>query len=129
MIIKFIKLPINTTEKNAEMEFKKIGYNTLKFNIDRRTRAKHKVIEVIRNHNKYKENFNNTLLFEGLISILNRKDFWIGKPDYIIWNDKEIYFCELKSKGDNFRLNQIEWFEKFEMLPNAIALAIKEDYK
>jgi len=42
-----------------------------------------------------------------------------------IWNNDELYFCEFKSKNDIFRLNQIEWFEKFNMLPCVIALAIK----
>ena len=72
----------------------------------------------------YEKTLNDTLLFEGVISILNRRQFWIGSPDFIIWNEKELYFCEFKSKHDEFRLNQLEWFERFDMLPTAIAFAV-----
>ena len=124
MNIKIIKLLRNVKPRNAKEGFKEIGFNCIKFSVDRRTRAKHKVIDVIRNHNKYKETLKDTLLFEGVISILNRRDFWMGSPDYIIWNEDELYFCEFKSNKDVFRLNQLEWFEKFDVLPTAIAFAI-----
>ena len=125
MNIKFIKLPINVKPKNAIREFNKLGYNCIKFSVDRRTHAKQKVISVLREHKLYSKSFDNTLLFEGMIGILNRKEFWIGSPDFLILNNDELYFCEFKSKNDIFRLNQIKWFEKFNMLPCAIALAIK----
>lgn len=127
MEIKIIKLSEKAKTKTIEEDFHRVGFNCLKLSVDRRYLKKQKVIEVIRNHKKYKETFNKILLFEGLISILNWKGFWIGSPDYIIWNEEELYFCEFKSKNDNFRLNQIDWFEKYDMFPTAIALAIKSD--
>ena len=54
MNIKFIKLPKNTTPKKVEIAFNWIGYNCIKFSVDYRTHAKQKVIQVIREHNKYK---------------------------------------------------------------------------
>jgi len=124
MNIKIIKLPKNAKPKKAEQFFNEVGYNCIKFSVDRRTHAKQKVVKVIREHKKYSETLKDTLLFEGIISILNRKDFWMGSPDFLIWNYEELYFCEFKSQNDVFRLNQLEWFEKFDVLPTAIAFAV-----
>jgi len=125
MNIKVIKIRSNTTNnKTAILELEKLGYNVIKFSVDRRKNGKQKVVEVIRSHIKYGESLNSTLLFEGVISILNWKEFWKGSPDFIIWNEKEIYFCEFKSKQDSFRLNQLDWFERFDMLPTAIAFCV-----
>ncbi len=125
MELKFIKLNKKAKPKNVIDYFKEEGYNCVKFSVDRRYLKKQKVMGIIRNHKKYKENFQNMLVYEGFLSLMNRKDFWIGSPDYIIWNDDNFYFCEFKSYKDTFRINQIEWFEKFKMLPLAIAIAVK----
>ena len=122
MNIKLIKIGINASPKRAIDVFSKIGYMCIPFNVNRRTHEKQKVVEVIRNHKIYSQTLKDTLIFEGIISILNRKDFWIGKPDFLIWNNEELYFCEFKSRRDTLRLNQIEWMEKFSMLPIAIAM-------
>lgn len=34
-----------------------------------------------------------------------------GIPDYVVWNDKELIFIEVKRKNENLREKQIEWAE------------------
>lgn len=126
MNIKFIPMPFAKSAKNAIDSFNSLGWNCIKFSVDRRYLQKQKVIEVIRNHPKYRKTMTDTLLFEGMISIMNQKDFWIGKPDFLIWNKTELYFCEYKSVNDVWRVNQLEWFERFDMLPTAIAVAVSD---
>lgn len=54
---------------------------------------------------------------------LNRKViFEKGIPDFFIWNKKEMYFCEFKSKNDSWRISQISWAIKNNDLPIALAL-------
>jgi len=143
MEIKIITMPLNTKESQADIEFLKIGFNCIKFNLDYRTGSLQKVMNVIRGHNFYKNNFSSALAIEGLFSIfwykknlksnrrefftncLKRKNILIGSPDFLIWNNDEIYFCEFKSKNDVFKMHQIEWFNKFNIFPCAIAIATK----
>jgi len=35
----------------------------------------------------------------------------LGTPDYIIWNDKEMVFVEVKRKNETLKPEQIEWGE------------------
>ena len=34
-----------------------------------------------------------------------------GIPDYVVWNDKELIFIEVKRQNENLREKQIEWAE------------------
>lgn len=131
MNVKIIKTRKSNSARNAIYLLKEAGWESVKLSVDRRSKKKHKVIEAIRSHKKYKEQLKNTLLFEGVISILNRKDFWVGSPDFLVWNDEEIFFCEFKSYKDTFRHVQLSWFEKFDMLPTAFAFAVLDvkDFK
>jgi hypothetical protein len=45
-----------------------------------------------------------------------------GITDFFIWNEKEMYLCEFKSKNDAWRISQIIWAVKNNKLPIAIAL-------
>lgn len=41
----------------------------------------------------------------------DRKNNTVGTPDYIVWNNKELIFVEVKRKNEKLKEEQIEWGE------------------
>lgn len=47
-----------------------------------------------------------------------------GKPDLFIFNNKEFFFCEVKSHNDGFHKNQVEWFLKHIQFPYRLVFVV-----
>ena len=41
----------------------------------------------------------------------DHKNNMLGTPDYIVWNDEELLFVEVKRKKENLKEEQIRWGE------------------
>ena len=50
-------------------------------------------------------------ILKHAIDLYNRNP--VGTPDYIVWNDKEMIFVEVKRKNETLKPEQIEWGEFF----------------
>src|SRR5574344_774853 len=54
----------------------------------------------------------NKIFYKVVNRILqDRKNNTVGTPDYIVWNNKELIFVEVKRKNEKLKEEQIEWGE------------------
>ena len=58
----------------------------------------------------------------------DRKNNTVGTPDYIVWNNKELIFIEVKRKKEKLREDQITWAEFFinNKIPYVVARVISK---
>jgi|SRR3989344_2613641 len=60
--------------------------------------------------------------FKQELSRLRKIKFGVGKPDLFIFNEKEFFFCEVKSHNDSWSKNQIRWYLKNKEFPYVLFL-------
>src|SRR3989344_209454 len=54
---------------------------------------------------------------------LKKINFGSGKPDLFVFNNKEFFFCEVKSHNDSWSRNQVEWFLRYRAFPYRLYFA------
>ncbi len=124
--MKFIRVLESINEKEFPKYILTSGFQCIRYN--RRSYSKIKqvlseLIKTITNSNDAKELLQLCYYSHLLESILfDISTGWsIGKPDFIIWNTNEYFFCEFKSPGDSLSINQLMWFTLHQDINSAIA--------
>jgi len=97
MKIKIITVQKKITEEKFPEYMKKEGYK----------------IKKLKNRNVHK--------FSKMLG--EKIDSSAGLPDFFVWNKKERFLCEFKSKNDSWRISQMMWAVRNYKIPLALALA------
>jgi len=114
--IKWIKENDNTHKKpSIWINGKQLTWNELQKIVDKRIKRFKGTImdssvreEINKKFCKIYENFKKNFPKES--KALRKISLKNGKPDLFIYNNKEFFFCEVKSHNDGFHKNQVEWF-------------------
>ena len=106
MNIKLIPIKKDIKEKDFNTTIRNYGYRSIRFIKKNEMR----ILKIIKTFYKTPYFFNPIFKYRQ-----------IGKPDFFIWNKKEYFFCEFKSKTDMLSAHQMDWFCVHRNLPSALA--------
>jgi len=110
-------------EKDFPMYIQNKGFSCIKCN----RINKNLIISVLR------EIRDNTLQWDKINDIIDfelNNFFGVGSPDFFIYNKKEFFICEFKSRKDYLHKTQFNWISKNRHLPIMIAVVLGiKDFK
>lgn len=125
MNIRLFLVPENISEKEF-LPYIKTIYGISGFKITKRNLSD--IVSAIRSLEDFQDRW--AFYTEILSSIeLMAQIRMRGQPDFFLFGDKHISFCEFKSCNDKISLEQLFWFEQNKGLPQSIAMAFNyKDY-